>query len=56
MTKNKFPLCPQLLPPAPSTPPRARELLLFITYGGGWGSEDLRVSRGFQGGREGGAG
>ena len=57
MTKNKFfpyalnsfPLHPQLPPPHP----RARDLLLFITYGGGWGSEDLGVSRGFQGGREG---
>ena len=28
--------------------PQVRDLLLFITYGGG--SEDLGVSRGFQGG------
>ena len=55
MTKNKFvlyaldsfPLHPQL-PPPPS-----KGLLQFITYGGGWGSEDLGVSRGFQGGRKG---
>ena len=57
MTKNKFvlyalnsfPLHPQLPPPHP----RVRDLLQFITYGGGWGSEDLGVSRGFQGGRKG---
>ena len=57
MTKNKFvlyalnsfPLHPQLPPPHP----RVRNLLQFITYGGGWGSEDLGVSCGFQGGRKG---
>ena len=32
--------------------PQVRDLLLFITYGGG--SEDLGVSRGFQGGGRGG--
>ena len=44
MTKNKFflyalnsfPLHPQLPPP-----PEQRDLILFITYEGGWGSEDL---------------
>ena len=38
-----------------STPPhpRVRDLLQFITHGGGWGWEDLGVSRGFQGGRKG---
>ena len=57
MTKNKFvlyalnsfPLHPQL----PPLHPRVRDLLQFITYGGGWGSEDLGVSCGFQGGRKG---
>ena len=57
MTKNKFvlyalssfPLHPQL----PPLHPRVRDLLQFITYGGGWGSEDLGVSRGFQGRRKG---
>ena len=51
MTKNKFvlyalnsyPLQPQLPPPHP----RARNLLLLISYGGGLESEDLGVSRGF---------
>ena len=38
-------------PPPPH--PRVRDLLQFITYGGGWGSEDLGVSCGFQGGRKG---
>ena len=33
--------------------PRARDLLLFITYGGWWGSEYLGVSRGFKGGGRG---
>ena len=47
---NSFPLHPQLPPPHP----RARELLLFITYGGGWGLEDLGVHVVFKGG--GGAG
>ena len=36
-----------------SPPPPSKGLLQFITYGGGWGSEDLGVSRGFQGGRKG---
>lgn len=34
---------------SPPPHPQVRDLLLFITYGGGWGSEDLGVSRGFQG-------
>ena len=38
---------------SPPLHPRVRDLLQFITYGGGWGSEDLGVSRGFQGGRKG---
>ena len=33
---------------SPPPHPQVRDLLLFITYGGG--SEDLGVSRGFQGG------
>ena len=35
---------------SPLPHPQVRDLLLFITYGGG--SEDLGVSHGFQGGRE----
>ena len=38
---------------SPPPHPRVRDLLQFITYGGGWGSEDLGVSCGFQGGRKG---
>ena len=45
MTKNKF--FPYALNSSPLHPQ------LFITYGGEWRSEDLGVSRGFQGGREG---
>ena len=42
---------PCILNPPPH--PRVRDLLQFITYEGGWGSEDLGVSCGFQGGRKG---
>ena len=43
---------PCILNPPPPAPP-SKGLLQFITYGGGWGSEDLGVSRSFQGGSEG---